>query len=66
MLLTAIILFFAALALGMLAFLDRYQTAVDKAHVARRTSRPDQQIYYDAFADRRPARQKTDDPQVAA
>jgi hypothetical protein len=68
MLLAAIILFFSALALGMLAILDRYQSAADKAHVNRRTGGRKPQPYYDAFTDRRqtPARRKTDEPQLAA
>ncbi|SDR65341.1 hypothetical protein [Opitutus sp. GAS368] len=68
MLLAAIVILFSALALGMLALLDRYQSAADKAHVERRTSRPNQPSYYDAFTDRRQAsgRRKPDDPQLAA
>lgn len=68
MLLAAIVLLFSALALGMLALMDRYQSAADKAHVDRRTHRPKQPLYYDAFADRRqaPAPRKTDEPQLAA
>ena len=68
MLLTAIVILFSVLTLGMLSLLDRYQSAVDKAHVDRRASTPKQPIYYDAFTDRRqtPARRKTDDPQLAA
>ncbi len=68
MLLAAIVLLFSVLALGMLALLDRYQSAADKAHVARRTNRPKQPCYYDAFADSRqaPVRRKTDEPQLAA
>lgn len=68
MLLAAIVILFSALALGMLALLERYQTAVDKAHVKRRASRLEPQIYYDAFADRpqTQARRKTDDPKLAA
>jgi hypothetical protein len=66
MLIAAIVLLFSALALGMLALLDRYQSAADKAHVARRTKRPNQPRYYDAFADHRQSSRKTDDPQLAA
>ena len=68
MLLSAIILLFTALAVGMLSLLDRYQSAQDKAHVDRRASQPKPQAYYDAFSDRRqtPARRKADEPQLAA
>lgn len=68
MLLAAIVLFFSLLALGMLALLDRYQSAADQAHVARRAKRPNQPRYYDAFADRRSAQaqSKQDEPQMAA
>jgi hypothetical protein len=66
MLLAAIVLIFSALALGMLALLDRYQSAADKAHAARRTNRPKRPVYYDAFADHRQTPRKADDPQLAA
>ncbi len=53
MLLVSIILGFAALALGLLTLLDRYETAVDKSHADRRVNKAPTQIYYDAFTDRR-------------
>lgn len=53
MLLVSIILGFAALAIGLLTLLDRYETAVDKAHADRRANKAPRQIYYDAFTDRR-------------
>jgi hypothetical protein len=53
MLLVSIILGFAALALGLLTLLDRYETAVDKSHADRRVNKAPKQIYYDAFTDRR-------------
>ncbi len=53
MLLVSIILGFAALALGLLTLLDRYETAVDKSHADRRANKAPKLIYYDAFTDRR-------------
>lgn len=53
MLLVSIILAFAALAVGLLTLLDRYETAVDKSHADRRVNKAPKQIYYDAFAGRR-------------
>jgi len=55
MLLATILIAFSLLALGLLAFLDRYQSAADKARIERRTNRPGKLIYYDAFADQRKA-----------
>jgi len=49
MLLVSIILAFAALALGLLSLLDRYETAVDKSHADRRVNKTPKQTYYDAF-----------------
>ena len=53
MLLASIILLFSLLALGLLALLDRYDTAVLKAQVQRQGVQPPKVVYYDAFADRR-------------
>jgi hypothetical protein len=53
MLLAFIIIAFTALALGLLALLDRYETAVDKSHADRRVNKAPKQVYYDAFTDRR-------------
>ncbi|HEY0863869.1 MAG TPA: hypothetical protein VGD97_07170 [Lacunisphaera sp.] len=55
MLVVSIILGFAVLALGLLTLLDRYETAVDKAHADRRANKTPKLVYYDAFPDRRPA-----------
>jgi len=44
---------FAALALSLLTFLERYETAVNKSHANRHVNRGSKQIYYDAFTDRR-------------
>jgi hypothetical protein len=62
MLLASIIIFFSVLALGLLALLDRYQSAADKAHVERRTNLPDNRLYYDAFTDRRQSPGRSEDP----
>ena len=53
MLLVSIILFFSLLALGLLALLDRYDTAILKAQAERRSAQSPRPAYYDAFAERR-------------
>lgn len=52
MVLASIIIFFSLLALGLLALLDRYDTAILKAQAERRSVRPATLAYYDAFAAR--------------
>lgn len=53
MLLASIILLFSILALGLLALLDRYDTAMIKSQAARQANQPRKLVYYDAFVDRR-------------
>ncbi len=52
MFLTLIILVSSALALAVLALLDCYVVAVDRAHAKRRAERPEGQNAYDPFTER--------------
>ena len=65
MLLAAIIIFASGLALGLLTFLDRYQSAMDKAHVERGKHRPNQPLYYDAFTSRRQSSDQSENPSAS-
>ena len=53
MLLVSIIVLFSILALGLLALLDRYDSAMLRAQAHRQASQQPKLVYYDAFADRR-------------
>lgn len=52
MILASIIILFSVLALGLLALLDRYDSAMIKEQADRRLSRARKLVYYDAFGDR--------------
>lgn len=50
MLLITLIIAFSVLALGLLALLDRYESAADKAQAKHWIHAARKQVYYDAFS----------------